>query len=189
MKSFRTWFFSDNLNRTGFTLIEMLVVASIVAFLSVALISEFSRSRVDLDQSVNLAEATVRSAQAEAVASLHYNGYNPCGYGIHWDSTSKQLEVYVGPDASIINCASINKNFQAGQDSVVSYLKISDQKVEIKSVSADIFFVPPDPKTYINDNDSLVGSPATITLGVVGTNCPTDCKTIYVYPSGKIEVQ
>lgn len=64
----------------------MSVVAAIIGFLSTALIINFSRTRIDIDQSANLIMAAVREAQTKAVSSTLYAGYNPCGYGLHYVS-------------------------------------------------------------------------------------------------------
>lgn len=171
---------------SGFTLIEMLVVAAIIVFLSTSLIANFSRSRIDIDQTANLIMATVREAQSKAVSSTVYNGYNPCGYGLHYTS-STQISIYVGPNASLNDCPSINKNYQADQDTIIKNQTISDSRVEIKTSFNDIFFLPPDPKTYLNNQ---LNQPAiTIQIGQTGVACPTNCRTISVYSSGLIESQ
>ena len=173
----------------GFSLIEMLVVVAIIAFLSASLILNFSRTRIDIEQSANLIMATIREAQSKTVSSTVYNGYNPCGYGIHYVS-SNQLAIYVGPNAaSPTNCLTINKNYQIGEDAVIKTQTFTDLQVEIKNSFNDIFFLPPDPKTYLNNNASLNQSPITIQIGPVGGTCPTNCRTISIYPSGKIESQ
>ena len=178
-------------NSGGFTLVELLVVAAIIGFLSTALITNFSRTRIDVDQSANLVMATIREAQSKAVSSTVYNNYNPCGYGIYYDSATKKLAIYIGPSAaSPTNCITINKNYDSTRDTILPSLNFSDLKVEIKNiVSFNIFFLPPDPKTYLNDNSSLSGSPITIQVGPIGGTCPTNRRTISVYPSGKIEAQ
>lgn len=182
MKYLPSWHTSSK----GFSLIEMLVVAGIIGILSSAIILNFSRSRFDINQSTSLTKATIRFAQAKSVASTLYNGFNPCGYGItRIDAT--RIAVYVGPNAATNNCATINKNYQAGRDIILTYQKFSDTRIEFKNNFSDIFFLPPDPKTYLNNDGTSSNTPLIITVGVAGTNCPTNCKNVYVYPSGKIE--
>lgn len=169
----------------------MLVVAAIIGFLSMTLITSFSRTRINVDQSANLVMATIREAQSKSVSSTLYNGYNPCGYGIHRISSS-QIAIYVGPNATTTDCSAINKNYSDPEDKIFSYQAITDPKVEIKTDFKDIFFLPPDPKTFL-DNDSslnLSTNPAiTIQIGPIGGTCPANCRIISVYPSGKIESQ
>ena len=174
----------------GFTLIEVLVVGAIIAFLSTTLILNFSRTKINIEQGANLVMATIREAQSKTVSSTVYNGYNPCGYGIHYIS-STQFIIYVGPNAATAspNCTTMDKRYNSTRDSILLTQTFTDLRTEIKSSFNDIFFLPPDPKTYLNNNASLSGSPINIQIGIIGTACPQDCRTISVYPSGKIESQ
>lgn len=173
----------------GFTLVEMAIVAGIIGFLSTALIINFSRTRIDVDQSANLIMAIVREAQTRAVSSTIYAGYNPCGYGIHYISPT-QLAIYIGQDASTVDCPNIaNKNYLAGRDVLLGAQSFSDPKIQFTGAFNDIFFLPPDPKTYLNNNSSLNQSPISIQVGPIGGTCPANCRTISIYPSGKIEAQ
>lgn len=187
MKYFRSQYFSGN--SAGFTLVEMAVVAAIIGFLSTSLIINFSRTRIDTDQSANLIMAAVREAQSKAVSSTVYAGYNPCGYGLHYVSPT-QFAIYIGQNASLVDCSNIaNKNYQAGRDVLLSAQTFNDPKIYFTSSFNDIFFLPPDPKTYLNNNASLNQAPITIQIGPIGGSCPTNCRTISVYPSGKIDSQ
>lgn len=167
----------------------MAVVAGIIGFLSASLIVNFSRTRIDVDQSANLIIAAMREAQTRTVSSTAYSGYSPCGYGIHYISTT-QFAIYVGQDASTVDCQNIpNKNYQPNRDVLLKTQSFNDSKIQFMSPFNDIFFLPPDPKTYLNNNPSLNQSPITIQVGPIGGICPTNCRTISVWPSGKIEAQ
>lgn len=177
--------FSDN---KGFTLVEIAVVAAIIGFMSTAIIVSFSRNRIRIEESSGLLTSQIRIAQTDAVSSSKYNNYNPCGYGIHYiDST--HFALYIGPNATTTNCQAQNRNYTANQDSLLTAQTFQDPRIQFMGSFQDIFFEPPDPKTYLNNNASLNQPPQAITIGVAGTACPTDCKTIYVYSSGKIDVQ
>lgn len=167
---------------------EMAVVAAIIGFLSTVLITSFSRSRIDVDQSANLVMSVFRDAQIKAVASSVYGGYNPCGYGVHYVN-STQFAIYVGPNASTVNCSTIDKNYQPGEDTLLPPQTFTENRVQFTSPFTDVYFQPPDPKTFIDNNASLNQAPLSIVISPVGTVCPTNCRTIYVYPSGKIESQ
>jgi prepilin-type N-terminal cleavage/methylation domain-containing protein len=180
--------YSSDKSQRGFTLVEVTVVAALVGFLSVILITNFSRKRVDIDQVTNLIISKIREAQTKTVASAFYNGYIPCGYGIHYVNAT-QIALYVGPNASTTVCTGINRNYQSAQDTLQTPVSFSDSKVVLTGAFNDIFFEPPDPKTYLNNVFSLSQSPITLGLQVSGGTCPQNCRTIYVYPSGKIEAQ
>ncbi len=172
----------------GFTLVEMVVVMAIIGFLSTSLITNFSRTRVDIEQSANLVIATVREAQTKAISSKIYNGYNPCGYGIHYIDVN-QFAIYVGPSATTNDCSTIDKNYQSNQDTLLPTQTFINSKVQFTNPFSDVFFLPPDPKTYINNSALLNQPPLSINISASGAACPQNCRAISIYPSGKIESQ
>ena len=176
-------------NKSGFTLIEVAVVATITGMITAFMLLNFQRSRIDLTLTTNELVGSLRSAQTRALASeRHDTGTGlkiRCGYGIHYiDQTSYAL--YVGPDAASVSCSALNKNYDSA-DTIILTSTFIDTRVEFKASFNDIFFEPPDPKTYLNNDSTLGLPPQAITLGKIGGTCPNDCKTINVYTSGKIE--
>jgi len=174
-------------NSLGFTLIELLVVASITGVISTFMLINFQRSRVDLNESSGVLMADLRSAQSKALASAKLDSGSGskirCGYGIHYINPTS-YSIYTGPDASSINCKSLNRNLD-GADSTAIVKTFGNSLVEFKSTFNDIFWEPPHPYTYINN--SSASASIDITIGKKGGTCPQDCKTINVSTSGKIE--
>ncbi|MBX4211375.1 MAG: prepilin-type N-terminal cleavage/methylation domain-containing protein [Candidatus Yanofskybacteria bacterium] len=195
------------MNSRGFTLIEVLVVTSIIALMSGFLITSFSRSRVDLNHTVTVLVGEIRDTQSRAVASSTFRHTSEgllapvarCGYGIT-PNTATQFYVYAGANAEnpLTNCTTQNKDYGDPPDKIVRTVILPDPKVELKKAITgffpryfyDVFYEPPDPKTYIDNNATPGITPAALVLGPVGTDCqtsPSQCKVICLYVSGKIE--
>jgi len=178
----------------GFTLIEVLIVAGITGFITTFLILKFSRTRINFAEEANVFKSKVRIAQTKAVSSARFNNSIRCGYGVRYIN-SQSYAIYVGENASTLNCATQNKDFNptggANNDASIETVNFADSRIEFKTVFRAIYFEPPDPKTFIIDSSGTVhGEPnygLGVTIGKVGGTCPQNCKTINVSTSGKIE--
>ncbi len=196
--------------QAGFTLIEMLIVLAISAVMMVYVAGTFSRSRVDLTQEANGIIANIRKAQTYAVSAKTFPsdpslppadwGTLRCGYGIHY-LNSQTLQIYAGANAQSVNCKTTDRKFGGG-DIAIETIKITNPKAEFGAAFWDVFFEPPDPKTYTCDSacwtgvscdsacSSLSRPPLSIVIRELGAVCPgVQCKTINVYTSGRIEIQ
>ena len=173
----------------GFTLVEVAVVATITGVITTFMLLNFQRSRIDLTLTANEVVGSLRSAQSRALANARYDTGTglkiKCGYGIRYIGPGSYA-TYVGPDADSVDCSTLNRNYDAA-DSIITTRFFTDYRIEFKSAFSDIFFEPPDPKTYLNNNSALGIPPQAITIGKIGGICPGDCKTINVYTSGRIE--
>ena len=175
-------------NSHGFTLIEVLMVASIIVLVTSFLISNFSETRLNLDQTMNLIVADIRDVQNKALTSSTYSGALRCGYGISY-LTLRSFQMYTSPIASSV-CSGYNRNYEAGVDLTVRTITIGDQEVEFFGRFPDVFFEPPNPTTFIDNVSTLDAPPSSIIISKAGTNCYTDrgnCRIICVYPSGRID--
>ena len=172
--------------RDGFTLVEVVVYASIIGLLSVALLLNLrgvQNNKSVLDRATNGVISELRRAQITAISGLNFQGSTVCGYGIHYLDPDTYL-IYAGGEAV---CSTANRNYQGGTDFSVQTVKILESNVEFKGLFNDVFFEPPDPKTFINNSFSLSGGPLAISIGFKSQSCPTGCKTVNVHPSGKID--
>ncbi|MDO8658698.1 MAG: type II secretion system protein, partial [Candidatus Levybacteria bacterium] len=152
----------------GFTLIEILVVATITGIISTIMLLNFQRSRLDLNEGSGILLADLRATQSKALASTKYDSGSGlkirCGYGVHYvDLTS--YSIYVGPDANSNDCPFLNRNLD-GADTTVSTKKFVNEKIEFKNTFNDIFWEPPHPYTYLNN--SSASASITITIGKRG---------------------
>lgn len=183
------------LNRNGFTLVEVLIVASITVFISTFLLLNFSRLRTDFVEETNTFASRIRIAQTKAISSAKFNNSIRCGYGIRYINT-QSYAIYVGENATALTCSSQNKDYNPSgsspdNDADIEIVNFSNSKLEFKTVFRAIYFEPPDPKTYIVDSGGTVhnetGYNLNVNIGKIGGSCPQDCKTLNVSTSGKIE--
>lgn len=182
--------------QNGFTLVEMLVVAAILGVVATFLLMNLGSSRVNLSAVGEKLVAEIRDVQSRAIGNSFQGGRLRCGFGITPDLNDRSAYLaYWGPDASTANCLTIDHNFSSGEDSVYLQQKFADQNLEFKddvagTIFKDVFFMPPDPKTYIDNSSMLSTLPARILFGVRGRSCDTtqDCRAICIYPSGLIQL-
>ncbi|MEK7138763.1 MAG: prepilin-type N-terminal cleavage/methylation domain-containing protein [Patescibacteria group bacterium] len=181
--------------KTGFTLIEVLVVAAITGFITTFMLVNFSRTRINYLEESNILMSKLRIAQTKAISSTRFNNSIRCGYGVRYINT-RSYAIYVGENASIASCSSQNKDYNPtggnpDTDADVETVTFADPRIEFKNSFRAIFFEPPDPKTFIIDSGGTVHNEANyilpITIGKIGGRCPQDCKNINVSTSGRVE--
>lgn len=176
----------------GFTLIEVLVVASITVMITGFLILNFSRSRVDLNQTALTVIDAVREAQLQALSGSLVRGTYRCGYGIHFDATG--YLIYAGADTGdpLVDCTTQNRNFVPDANHpIIRQALLTNNTIEIALPAPDIFFEPPNPTTYIGGS-SAPGASTTVIIRRKGANCSSssaDCRRIYVTTSGQIQAK
>ena len=172
----------------------MLVVSAIVGILSAMLLINFrsiSSSKNVVERNAFLVVSQIREAQTLSVTTTSYNEEIACGYGIRYNSTPGfgTISIYFTPKPVATDCDAENKNYESGKDTMIKTLSFPDKNIVVKQAFKDIFFVPPDPKTYIDDSFSY-GSFEEIIVGSKDKDCAIapGCKTVKVYSSGQIDV-
>ena len=175
------------MNEKGFTLIEVLIVSFIAGFLSVAILFNYrsGQDQASLTRSAAAFESEIRRAQDLAVTSADFSGATPCGYGINYID-NKTYRIYVGQLGGATNCQSSDHNYQSGTDSVYQQLKVIEAGVVFKNSFSDVFFEPPDPATYINNN-KLVGVSVMIQLCL--EKDLNICRDVIIDTAGRISIQ
>lgn len=183
--------------QAGFSVIEMLVVIMVIGVLSVSLISTFRDSSTNanarhLISSVLLAD--IRRAQSLALSGSQYQGQIVCGYGIHYENAAS-YSIFAGIRTGGGSRCANHPHKWRGADLIVETRVVANDKFEVIGPGGgafrDVFFEPPDPKTYLDGNYSLTASPLFTNINVVakGQSClPTNCTTITVHTSGRIDV-
>ncbi|MEK7151649.1 MAG: type II secretion system protein [Patescibacteria group bacterium] len=176
----------------GFSLIEVLVMSAIVATFSVALILNFRsspKSGVARNQVASIIVSDIRRAQSLATSGARFQGNIVCGYGVHYVNQNSYL-IYAKSVPSPSSCSSIsNYNYQIGNP-IIETKYISNSNMEMRSAFLDVFYEPPNPRVYINNNSAINGSPTSIYIQLKGQqNCSTaPCAQISIFPSGQINL-
>jgi len=170
--------------QVGFTLIELLVVISIIGLLSALVLASHhsSQKKYVLAQTGQRLVSDFRKAQNMAMSGVDIElGY--CGYGLQINHSARPTSYYFYADKAA-NCQNSNNKYD-GSDDIIETVDLASQ-IEFQSTSPapiDIFFKPPSPTTYINQ-DAGVGVSGTIILEIAGTSFT---KTITVTTAGLIQ--
>ena len=173
----------------GLTLIEVLVTASLIVFISTLVIRNISISKLNLERLAGVVVADVRLAQSLALSTKKTEDQIRCGYGISQINSTTYV-VYAGPPTTS-NCAS--KNYNTSQESITYKTVVLDPRADLVDSPkfSDVFYEPPDPKTTIVQGGSSVVDIIIKKLGTTKQTCnnfSVDCIHVCVYDSGRVEV-
>ncbi len=170
--------------QAGITLIEILVTASLIVYISTLIIQNFSIG-LNLDRIANSMVSDIRLAQQLALSAHQFQGpgdpepRNRCGYGIYSLPTymlplgldfTRSYGVYAGEPTltaeGLPNPCGLER--YGGYDANKPFYRTVtlDSRVEFGftgvggwGVFSDIFFKPPGPTTYIDGLSVPVGNP------------------------------
>lgn len=165
----------------GFSMIELLVVMSIIGLIStLAIISYRSgQKKYILTQTTQQLVSNIRKAQNMALSGYDISGqYN--GYGFYIKEGESSYLIYGNKND--------NPNYQPS-DSIIEIISLPNG-VNIKSVSPasdkiHIFFEPPQPITYLN-GETAAGISETITLELENSSLS---KTVRISTAGLIQIE
>jgi len=163
-------------NDKAFTLIEMIVVLGIMAFMSALLISNMHSGgeSMDLTSEAQKLGGVVRQAQMMALSGKQFESSRPAyGYGVYVDSTSYKLFVndYDGPSYL----------YDDGGDTVVqSFSFLDDIEITVPASAFSIIFTPPLGDVYAS---------TTLPLNISLTYMPTNLnRSLRITSYGEIDV-
>jgi prepilin-type N-terminal cleavage/methylation domain-containing protein len=167
-------------SKSGFTLIEMLIVVAISAMLAAISISY---SGVERDQAALSVEATeisqfILQARSLAIATYGSAVGSACGYGVAFDSSSGTYSIfaYVPNSGYLVPCPVMSSvSVAPGMGARAKYTdetwKVYPRNGITFSMSSSsalslILFYPPDPATLLFDKSGnlMAGGPASIDL-------------------------
>jgi len=165
----------------GFTLVELLVVISIISLLSLLLLTNYRAgdAQLKLQRSSYKLAQDIRRAEEMAISAKDFQGIIPGGYGIYFN---------LNQPSQYILFADLNSNKQYNVAEAVEILKF-ENTVSLQTLvpisannSLTVIFSPPDPTI----NFSPDAASASITIKTVGAAIQ---KTIQINKVGLISVQ
>ena len=198
--------FFNSSDKRGLTLIEVLVTASLIVFISTLIIQNFSIS-VDALRAANVMASDIRLAQQLALSAHQFQGpgdpepRNRCGYGITGRFGSGKYVIFAGAPtltpAGLPNVCGPQKYVASPDYPIYRSIQI-DSRLSFGGGGfgfEDIFFQPPGSATYINGSNVPSGDPWERIIikktGVLDADCDGGspaCAFICVYYSGRVEV-
>ena len=182
--------FSISRKNGGFSLTELLVVIAVVGILAAIIFPYYGsvRKQLSLQRSANKLVQDIRRAQGMALSAEEVGGEIPeGGYGIY-------LKKNPSPQKSYILFA--DKNFDhiytpgVGAEERIEEISF-EEGVKIKNLSANhinIIFQPPEPGTYLKDNDGNDLGPL-VTIEICLIDDELKSKTIKINKAGLIYVE
>jgi len=147
----------------GFTYLEMLIVISIIILFSTFIISynHISERQLIIIKDQARVVSALQKAKANALATFSDTGIS-CGFGVHFSTSSvpNQMIIFKNtPQATGTNtlplCLAMDHSYQPAILSSITEVIYLDPDIRFGNVSSsDIFFVPPDPTTFIDNSSS-----------------------------------
>ncbi len=171
--------------RSGFTLVEILVVIGVTALLSSLIVTYTSTSRDQVALSIEQAKLAQMVSRAKSLSLATYGREEvPCGYGVYIDYSLQEYTLFAYPPGA---CADIPR---VDPDTVMNNAvdKVALPKNVRLRASEDalgaVLFIPPDPRTLIWQS----GDNATSTFGKIILNPPSGSpqKSVEVGVGGQI---
>lgn len=160
----------------GFTLLEILVVLGITTFLTGMVLTYGSRGRNQTAVYVEQAKLAQIILRAKSLSVATYNKPDiPCGYGVSVDyiTNSYELFSYKPLDCFEIKDTGIVEDEFNNYEVIEKYpvatgVKLYESMEGLKLTLSTVFFLPPNPDTYIwADGVGFTKDPAIIRIGSV----------------------
>lgn len=173
-------------NIKGFTLIEVLVIISIITIMTVALFSNYGKNNemFALERSAQKLEQDVRRTQDMAMSGFEGSS-SILGYGIYFNTSSPNSYIIYRE----INDVTPVMSYETGDTiketvSLEAGIKICSLTDSTSVSTLSVSFEPPNPLTYIDAVSS--GKTAIITLCLISDVSRT--RTITINNAGMVQV-
>jgi prepilin-type N-terminal cleavage/methylation domain-containing protein len=174
--------------RSGFTLVEVLVVIAITSLLAGLILTYSSESRDQVALYVHQAKLSQTISKAKSLTVSTYNNpVIPCGYGVHVDYAQNTYKLFsYGVAGAPPQCSGITTLDNSLETTITTEKlppNLSFEKPDSEAI-VDILFLPPNPDTWI----WLHGGNGTSTFGSISlqTNSGTWSVPVLVSSAGQI---
>jgi len=163
-------------NRGGFTLLEILVVLAVTTFLTGMVLTYGARGRNQTSLYVEQAKLAQIILRAKSLSVATYNKPDiPCGYGVNVDYDANAYELFSYRPANCFDIKAtgivkdvLNKYEVLERYALASGVKLNRNSVDPNATLSTVFFLPPNPDTYIwAENLGFTLNPAIINVGAV----------------------
>ena len=156
-------------NKYAFSLIELLVSLGIIMMITVIFMADYktANKRTDMTMTAQKIVADLHLAQNNALGLVKYNGSVPAGgWGLNFDATNNRYTLfadlnapgktgYMDYDSSLegdVNSGARVNNLSS--NIIISSMELSGNIATTTVTSANVTFLPPDPKTNIYSSGS-----------------------------------
>lgn len=176
-------------NEKGFTLIEMLVVITIIGIIAAIFLPSYSDSFAakSLSMGKKQVQSDIRNVQNYAYATMEFDAsYPEGGYGIHFDISNSDEYVIFGDKRDGANPPNrsydlINEEFEVKK--LTDGVHIESVKVNNTETSpVDLVYEPPYGKVYINGSYDV-----TKEIKITIQNKKGNNDVIYIKGSGSVD--
>jgi len=172
--------------QSGFTIVELMVSASIIVVISVLAIVNFRgyEQKSSLYNEAERMSGVIRQAHINALTGLLVDGSRPLGgFGVHIEPCSADCSYFIFADDG-------SYQYEFGTDTIVQTINMLEDSVYISGINpgssaVDIIFIPPQGLIYING--LAIEDSAQINLTFSNSSYSKDI--ILDRRSGKIEIQ
>lgn len=146
----------------GFTLIELIVVTSLIGFFAMFMLANYRGGRAILaeQRSAQTVAQAIRAAQNKSLASDC--GSPPCRFGAHFDASSQKIEIF--NDGNKNATFDLTEEIPAESYGLESRVFITDLVPSYScggAVCLDILFDPPDPVVIFTPSGGASATVAT----------------------------
>ncbi len=176
-------------NQHGFSVIELIVSASIIAFISALVVVNFrgTNQKQAMANEADRLSSIIRQAHIDTLIGNTINGTRPPGgYGIHLQECQPE-------NCSYIFYANDTNEYYYNSDFIVEEYTLIDDNVYVDDVeysqAVDFVFVPPKGDIYFYDNSQNAISSETVTITLKYANTDYTHTIRLNRLSGQIEVE